>query len=368
MIGVPSAVRARGGAIARSADRRAPRERARDWSTLCDRPGRPGDDRMALTLTPATGPMLEQILRETYPLWGGGLSYEAYASFQHGQRRTAWGESHLERVVLLDGVRPLASAKRYDLSARIDGRIRRVLGIGAVFTPRELRGRGAASALIAHLVDAANTDGFEFALLFSDIGPALYERLDFVPIPLDASTLRVHRHGGGAPAMLVRAGDPRDLAHITDLGAARASAVRFALARGEDFIRHAISKRRLLSGLGPDRLRQTEFLVVEEGHMAVAYLVCTVHNGEWIIEEAGDRDPDGARLGALLQVMIAREPSVEPPRISGFWPQSLQPPQLEIASRRPADEVMMLRPLRDRTLPMPPLAASEVLYWHGDLF
>jgi hypothetical protein len=322
---------------------------------------------MALTLSSATGPVLEQILRETYPLWGGGLSYEAYASFQHGQRRTAWGEAHLERVVLLDGVRPLASAKRYDLSARIDGRIRRVLGIGAVFTPRELRRRGAASALIAHLVDAANTDGYEFALLFSDVGPALYERLDFVPIPLETTTLRVHLHGG-APAMLVRAGDPRDLSHLADLGAARAAPARFALARGEDFIRHAISKRRLLSGLGPDRLRQTEFLVVEEGHMAVAYLVCTVHHGEWTIEEAGDRDPTGARLGALLQVMLAREPSIEPPRIVGLWPQSLEPPQVEIASRRPATEVMMLRPLRDRTLPMPPLAASEVVYWHGDLF
>ena len=34
---------------------------------------------MALTLTPATGPVLDQILRETYPLWGGGLSFEAIA-------------------------------------------------------------------------------------------------------------------------------------------------------------------------------------------------------------------------------------------------------------------------------------------------
>jgi hypothetical protein len=322
---------------------------------------------MSLTLTPATGPVLDQILRDTYPLWGGGLSFEAYAKFQQGQHRTPWGEAHLERVVLLDGSRPLASAKRYDLSARIDGRIRRVLGIGAMFTPRELRGRGAASALIAHLLDAANTEGFEFALLFSDVGPSLYERLDFVPIPLETTTLRVHLRAG-APAMLVRAGDLRDLAHITDLGAARSTAARFALARNEDYIRHAIGRCRLLSGLGPGGLRQTEFLVVEEGHMAVAYLVCTVHNGEWTIEEAGDRDPSGARLGALLQVMLAREPSIEPPRIAGLWPQALQPPQVEVASRRPATEVMMLRPLRDRTLPMPPLAEADVMFWHGDLF
>jgi len=322
---------------------------------------------MALTLTPATGPVLDQILRDTYPIWGGGLSFDAYTNFQTGQRRTSWGATHIERMALLDGSRLLASAKRYDLTARVDGRIRRVLGIGALFTTRELRRRGAASALIAHLVDAANTDGYEFAMLFSDIGPSLYERLDFVPVPLESATLTV-KPFTGPPATLVRSGDDRDLAHITELSAARSARARFALDRSEDYIRFAISKRRMLAGLGPSGLRQVEFLVAEEGHMAVAYLVCTVQNGQWTIEEAGDRDPSGARLGAMLQVMLAREPSVEPPRIVGFWPHDLNPPQIASFARQPTDEVMMIRPLRDRTLPMPPIAASDVVFWHGDLF
>ena len=322
---------------------------------------------MALTLTPATGPVLDQILRDTYPVWGGGLSFDAYTGFETAQRRTSWGASHTERVALLDGSRVLASARRHDLTARVDGRIRRVIGIGAVFTPRELRGRGAASALVAHLVDAANTPGYEFALLFSDIGPLLYERLDFVPVPLEVATLRVHR-SNGAPAMLVRSGDDRDLAHITELSASRAARARFALDRSEEYIRYAISRRRLLAGLGPAGLRQTEFLVAEEGHMAVAYMVCSICNGEWTIEEAGDRDPTGARLGAMLQVMLAREPSLEPPLVTGLWPHDVTPPQLESLTRRPTSTVMMIRPLRDRTLPMPPMAASDVVVWHGDLF
>lgn len=322
---------------------------------------------MALTLTPATGPVLDHILRDTYPIWGGGLSLDAYTRFQVGQRRTAWGATHIERVALMDGTRLLASAKRYDLTARVDGRIRRVLGIGAVFTARELRGRGAASALIAHLVDAANTEGYEFALLFSDIGPSLYERLDFVPVPLDSATLTV-KPFTGPPATLVRSGEDRDIGHITELCATRAAKARFALDRSEDFIRYAISKRRLLAGLGPAGLRQVEFLVAEEGHMAVAYLVCSVHHGQWTIEEAGDRDPSGARLGAMLQVMLAREPSIEPPRIVGLWPHDLLPPQIASVATTPTTEVMMIRPLRDRTLPMPPIAASDVVFWHGDLF
>lgn len=322
---------------------------------------------MALRLETASDAALDQILRETYPLWGGGLAFDAYAKYQAAERRTAWGRAHVERMALYDGPRLLASAKRYDLSARIDGRIRRVLGLGALFTPRELRGRGAASAMVAHLVDAANTEGFEFALLFSDIGPALYERLEFVPIPLDTTSLRVLTKDG-APAMLVRAGDDKDLAHVTELSLKRAAPLRFALDRSEDFIRHAISKRRLHAGLGPAGLRQVEFLVAEEGHMAVAYLVCSIHNGAWTIEEAGDRDPSGARLGAMLQVMLAREPSLDPPHISGYWPHDLRPPQIEVAAVRPTEAVMMIRPLRDRTLPMPPLDPSDISYWHGDLF
>jgi predicted N-acetyltransferase YhbS len=322
---------------------------------------------MALSLAPATGTVLDHVLRDTYPVWGEGLTFDAYTRYVRGLRRTAWGESHLERVVLLDGARMLASAARHDLTARIDGRIRRVLGIGSVFTPRELRGRGAASALIAHLVDAANTEGHEFVLLFSDIGPALYERLDFVPVPLEQATLTVTQKRG-APAMLVRAGDDRDVPHIAELGLTRAVGARLALDRTEDYIRYAITRRRMLAGLGPPTSRHIEFLVAEEGHMAVAYLVCTIHHGQWTIEEAGDRDPSGARIGAMLQVMLAREPSLTPPVITAWWPHSLMPPQLTIAGRRPTDAVMMIRPLRDRTLPMPPLAASDVVFWHGDLF
>jgi predicted N-acetyltransferase YhbS len=322
---------------------------------------------MALSLVPATGAVLDHVLRDTYPVWGGGLSFDAYVRYQRALRRTPWGEAHTERVVLLDGSRPLASAVRHDLTARIDGRIRRVLGVGSVFTPRELRGRGAGSAMIAHLVDAANTEGYEFVLLFSEIGPGFYERLDFVPVPFEQAQLAV-RLKGGAPAMLVRAGDDRDLAQIAELGVARAAAARLALDRTEDYIRHAVARRRLLAGLGPAGLRHAEFLVAEEGHMAVAYVVCTAVHGRWSIEEAGDRDPSGARIGAMLQVMLAREPSLRPPVITAWWPHALAPPQIDVLGRRATDEVLMLRPLRDRTLPMPPLGASDVVLWRSDLF
>ena len=60
------------------------------------------------------------------------------------------------------------------------------------------------------MLDTAVTEGQEFAMLFSEIAPAFYERLDFVPVPLLESTLEVDQKRGGAPAMLVRSGDDRD--------------------------------------------------------------------------------------------------------------------------------------------------------------
>ncbi|TPW00617.1 MAG: hypothetical protein FD125_3035, partial [bacterium] len=134
------------------------------------------------------------------------------------------------------------------------------------------------------------------------------------------------------------------------------------------FVRFGITKKRLLSGLAPAGARTTEFLVAEEGHQAVAFLLMSEQDGRWMVEDAGDRDPAGARLGAMLQVMLARHPSERLPEIRGWWPQSLVPPQLKVAASTPTQEVLMIRPLRDRTLPLPPLTAAEVVYWHGDYF
>jgi GNAT superfamily N-acetyltransferase len=323
---------------------------------------------MPFHVVPATGAVLEHVLNDTFPLWNDGLTRENYAKHWTAQLKTPWGQSHLDRVALVDGPHVMCSAKRYDLSLRLDGRIRRVLGIGAVFTAPAHRGRGCARELIVRMLDTAVTEGQEFAMLFSEISPAFYERLDFVPMPLLESTLEVDQKRGGAPAMLVRSGHDRDLPSIIEMSAARSANARLALDRSEDFVRYGITKKRLLSGLSPMGRRNTEFLVVEEGDQAVAYLVSTEQDGRWMIEEAGDRDPAGARLGAMLQVMLARHPGERLPEIKCWWPQGLVPPQVKVVASTPTQDVLMIRPLRDRILPLPPLAAAAVVYWHGDYF
>ena len=318
-------------------------------------------------LVPATGDYLEQILRDSYALWNDGLAPERYARFWEAQLRTPWGRTHLDRVALVESGAVICSAKRYDLSARIEGRIRRVLGIGAVFTAPARRGRGAAQRLLEAMLETAEAEGFEYAMLFSEIDPAFYQRLDFVPIPVLESRLEV-TFKAGSPAVLVRAGDDRDIPSLAEMSVRRAEGARFALDRSEDWIRYGISKRRLLAGLGPPGLRDVEFLVTEEGHQAVAYIVSTIQGGRWFIDDAGDRDPSGARVGAMLQAMIARTPHLPAPEIRAWLPHDFTPPQVTRVQTQATPEVMMIRPLKDRALPLPPLDGSHVTYCRLDYF
>jgi hypothetical protein len=146
----------------------------------------------------------------------------------------------------------------------------------------------------------------------------------------------------------------------------RSASARFALRRDMSLIQYSIAKKRMLAGLGPAGLRHVEFYVAEEGASAVAYVVLSVNAHGWTLDEAGDRDPSGARLGAMLQVLVAREPTRRAPLIRAWWPRGFAvPPQLSLTDRTDARDVLMLRPLADVPLPG---SAADAFYWRGDFF
>ncbi len=313
-----------------------------------------------------SGPLLDRVLGLTYDIWNEGLTERAYAQWYRAQIRTPWGRQHLQRFALVDDAGGLlATAKRYRYRVRLDGRFGWMAGIGAVFTPLPHRGQGYASQLIERLLEMERRDGVWFAGLFSEIGTSFYERLGFAAVPIDEVTIRVDRKAG-APAMLVRVGDDRDLPALEEMHRVRSSSVRLALDRDRSLIHYALSKKRMLAGLGPVGLRQVEFVVAEEGVSAVAYAVLHGNANGWTLEEAGDRDPAGARLGAMLQVLVAREPSAPMPLIRAWWPQAFPvPPQLALTDRSAARDVFMVRPLADIAMPE---KAEDVFYWHSDHF
>ncbi len=266
-----------------------------------------------MPLIRATGEILNGILDDTYPTWGAGLSFKAYAQWNRAQEITEWGQAHLRRLALMDGGTVLASAKRYDLQMQLDGQPVPTLGVGAVFTPAALRGRGHARAMIAALESEARADGARLALLFSEIGATYYERLGYTVVPLQTVDIRIDRKAG-APAMLVRSGEERDAGYVAAMSAARAGGFRLGMLPDAAQVAYSVAKKRLYVGLNPDSGKHIDFFVAEEGYQAVAFvlIVTSITSGggvSWSLEACGDRDPAGARIGAMLQVLLARAPA-----------------------------------------------------------
>ena len=313
------------------------------------------------------GPYLQQVLDHSYPVWHDGLSRASYGRYYAGQLATPWGRTHLQRLALVERGEVLASAKLYTLDATLDGRLLRIAGIGALFTAPAHRGRGHASALVERLLERSAGEGATVALLFSIIGADYYAGLGFEPIATPDLSLRVIEDTRrGAPMTLVRAGEDRDLPDVVAMGRARAGRYRFHLERDRDFVHFAIVRKRLLAGLGPAGDREVQFFIAEEGASAVAYVVITARGGAWVLAECGDRDPTGARVGAILQVLIARDPSAARPAITAWLPADFRPPQIEIVGERPSQDIMMMRGL-GRSVPKFSDPADG-LYWHGDMF
>jgi predicted N-acetyltransferase YhbS len=309
------------------------------------------------------GPLLDQVLDATFPHWGDGLSRRAYGSWNTAQSLTVWGRQHLARVGLVSHAEVLVSAKRYLFDADANGRAVKVLGIGAVFTPERRRGQGLAPALLESMIDDGRARGCQVALLFSEIGAESYARMGFQVVPRSMLTIDVPRNRLGAAATLVRAGEAHDLPHLVEMTSRYAAAGSFALRRSASLIEFFLIRRRTFAGLGPAGRRTVEFFVSEEGNRAASYVIISRGPAGVIIEDCGDYDPTGARVGAMLEVLAARDPAETDRTLRAWWPEGFRPPQVQVVSTAPATEVMMARVIDDV-----PIDWSRVVYWPLDMF
>jgi hypothetical protein len=227
-----------------------------------------------------------------------------------------------------------------------DGRAVRICAIGTVCAEPSPRSLEHARVLVDALADDAAQQGAVMALLFPQPGVANGQRGDFQPIPSTDLTLIVSEPTrDGAPMTVVRCGEDRDLAAIVAMGSARAGRLRFHLDRDVDFVHYAITARRWLAGPDSADAGQLHFWVADEGSTAVAYVIVSVADDLWILEECGDRDPSGAGVGALLQALVAREAGQRRPMIRAWLPPGFQPPQVTVASAVPSTDVVSVRML-----------------------
>lgn len=306
---------------------------------------------------------LAEVLDQTHPVWGNGLSRRAFDAWHRAQNLTAWGRQHLSRVGLFRDGQVAASAKRYLFEAREQGRPISVLGIGAVFVADQFRRQGLARELIEAMCEDGRQRGCSAVVLFSEIGTDFYARLGFHAIPRTFVTLDVPRNPLGAPMTLVRAAEPGDLPQLADLSMQYAAGAGFALDRTAPLVEFGVTRRRLEAGLGPVGLREVEFFVSEEGHKPVSYVLITRGPSGVFLQECGDRDPTGARVGAMLEVLAAREPSHVDRTLKAWLPPGFLPPQVRVVAEESAPEVMMVRRLDEAAGVEPP-----VVYWPSDVF
>jgi len=322
-----------------------------------------------IRLEPAEGGILQRIVAITPLVELRGLSREAFAKYDAAQAKTVWALGHRRRFALTQRGEVLASAERYDLTGSLDRQLVTICGIAAVHDSGvDEAGRSFGDALTEQLVEDATRNGADLALLFRAAARPSPPPDGFEVVPTTDVELTVtesSRHG--APMTLVRGGEDRDLDAIAAMGRVRAEPFRFHIDRSVDLIKHAITRKRLLAGLGGAGVRQIEFVIAEEGITAAAYIVITVVGGTWMIEECGDRDPSGARIGALLQALIAREPVESRPVIRGWLPPGFLPPQVTIASSSKASPLLFGRALSARVQGLQ-LTAPEVMFWRSDLF
>jgi hypothetical protein len=321
----------------------------------------------AKTVLTPTGSVLERVLDTRSRAAYDGLDPQAYRRLFAAQQKSMWGRHCLRLSALAEGQDILASAEWYNFTGVLDGRSLRICGIRRVWTAPSRSGLGEARMLVDAILANAVEQGAQMGLVISDSEPddavgSGFETIRFTDLTL--AVAQSPRHG--APMATVRAGEVRDLGAIAAMGNVRAAPFRFHFERDVDFVQYVITAKRLLAGLVAANRRTLQFFIVEEGITAAAYVVLSVADDVWTIEECGDRDPCGARVGALLQALIAREPAKAPPTIRGRFPAGFLPPQTSIVSSTPSTQSISLRMLKAGAA-APSLSCDDVLLWPDDL-
>lgn len=329
-------------------------------------------------LVPVEGPLLRQMLENASP--EHGLARDAWARYERALTKLPWGMAHRRWVALvddgpvgeralpvgLDGTGVLASAHRHDLAGTLDGVRVRICGIGGIVEDDDGGGEHG-RVLVGRLVDEAARAGYDLALLSVDASSAHAAPDGFALLPTMDLTLRVTESTRrGAPMAPVRGGDSGDMAMVAAIAEQGARPARFRRERNADEVAFAFTRKRLLAGLAPSGARQLQFLVAEEGMRAVAYVVVSVAGGTWTLEECGDRDPAGARVGAILQALIARDPAETRPVLRGWLPTACLPPQVTVLASAPSHDRLLIRALQPGAV-QPTFVPADIHCWRTHL-
>ena len=183
--------------------------------------------------------------RGVQPIWGGGLAPERFVDFQRRLADSPEAAGRYRLLGLFDGQRLLSAMKAYELGGGFASAPLRVLGIGAVFTPPELRRSGHARRMLEVAMEDYRARGFDAAMLFSDIGSGYYERLGFQVLRSDECIADASLLPRGGAAHHAQPGDEAALARV--FAQSRNAEGRLALERDGWVLRFQLRRLRELA-------------------------------------------------------------------------------------------------------------------------
>ena len=281
----------------------------------------------------------QHVLPLTQPLWGHGRPLDVYREQTTQLAHTAYGRKSYRTLALTGDGTMLASFKRYERDARVAQQRLRAIGIGAVFTPEEFRGRGFASAMLAMALDQARADAFDFAFLFSDIHPQFYKDLGFSELPSRSISVRADSLGFERIAAQPLA--QRDWSAVRACFAAMEDARSFTLLRSPavwNWMRARIELHASRQDAQPVNL------AVRKGNALAAYVLGQrePRHDAYVLDEFGYAGEAGRKLIPALLRYAAGDLR----RIAGWLPPAPARSVLPRGSvRKRSDAILMVAPL-----------------------
>ncbi|MHB8178103.1 MAG: GNAT family N-acetyltransferase [Vulcanimicrobiaceae bacterium] len=131
-----------------------------------------------------------QVLPLTQELWAGARDLATYVRHTLELAHSPYGRRWYRTFGWYDGSTLVGSFKRYERTIHHERRRLKAMGIGAVFTVPEYRGRGYGRTMLATALDRAGEDGYDLAYLFSDIHPAFYAAIGLRELPSRSFSFR----------------------------------------------------------------------------------------------------------------------------------------------------------------------------------
>jgi GNAT superfamily N-acetyltransferase len=293
-----------------------------------------------LTVREATPAEIVTVLGHTRDLWGGGKDLDTYVARTRALLDSPWGRAHYRFVVGLDDAGAIVTAcKRYHLDLHLDGTPAPTVGFGAVFTPEAHRGQGHAATLLQAVMAEERTRGTRLALLFTDIGPAYYEKLGFQAIRCEIG--EAPAASGEAPFLPLGDRDPAEL-----LAFCREPDGRLAFGRSRDYWAFILTRQR------------PELLIYAPGGVTAGF--AAIHDqpdGLWI-DEAGFAP--GVAPSTFWQALRALAATRNRPIVDGWLP--LEAADAGYAFRPLTKNAPMAAPLSGDVIP------EAVQLWANDHF